>query len=162
MSLHWVVLPSSGSEQQAQEASVKTLFWKPECRENSTCKLLLLVASQHSLYRLCHAAIHHMHDGDFVCSKHLHTSQTCHNSPQLQQQTLLDGRQEQICPNQRVNKVLCLRCLRPRCLRQGRTTEFCEAGAMINWSSRSSDVRMRDMDTLKIETVWLNLYYGGT
>jgi hypothetical protein len=33
---------------------------------------------------------------------------------------------------------------------------------MINWSSRSSDVRMRDMDTLKIETVWLNLYYGGT
>jgi hypothetical protein len=33
---------------------------------------------------------------------------------------------------------------------------------MINWSSRSSDVRMRDMDTLQIETVWLNLYYGGT
>jgi hypothetical protein len=25
---------------------------------------------------------------------------------------------------------------------------------------RSSDVRMRDVDTLKIETVWLNLYYG--
>ena len=25
-----------------------------------------------------------------------------------------------------------------------------------------SDVRMRDVDTLKIETVWLNLYYGGT
>ena len=24
-----------------------------------------------------------------------------------------------------------------------------------------SDVRMRDVDTLKIETVWLNLYYGG-
>jgi hypothetical protein len=33
---------------------------------------------------------------------------------------------------------------------------------MINWSSRSSDVRMRDVDTLQIETVWLNLYYGGT
>ena len=25
-----------------------------------------------------------------------------------------------------------------------------------------TDVRMRDVDTLKIETVWLNLYYGGT
>jgi hypothetical protein len=25
-----------------------------------------------------------------------------------------------------------------------------------------SNVRMRDVDTLKIETVWLNLYYGGT
>ncbi|TWU57143.1 polysaccharide lyase [Rubripirellula reticaptiva] len=25
-----------------------------------------------------------------------------------------------------------------------------------------SDVRMRDVDNLKIETVWLNLYYGGT
>lgn len=24
-----------------------------------------------------------------------------------------------------------------------------------------SDIRMRDVDTLKIETVWLNLYYGG-
>jgi len=25
-----------------------------------------------------------------------------------------------------------------------------------------TDVRMRDVDTLKIETVWLNVYYGGT
>lgn len=25
-----------------------------------------------------------------------------------------------------------------------------------------TDVRMRDVDTLKIETIWLNLYYGGT
>ncbi|WP_146600801.1 polysaccharide lyase [Novipirellula aureliae] len=25
-----------------------------------------------------------------------------------------------------------------------------------------NDVRMRDADTLKIETAWLNLYYGGT
>jgi len=25
-----------------------------------------------------------------------------------------------------------------------------------------TDVRMRDVDALKIETVWLNVYYGGT
>ena len=25
-----------------------------------------------------------------------------------------------------------------------------------------TDVRMRDVQTLKIETVWINLYYGGT
>ena len=25
-----------------------------------------------------------------------------------------------------------------------------------------TDVRMRDVDTLKIETVWINLYHGGT
>ena len=25
-----------------------------------------------------------------------------------------------------------------------------------------TDVRLRDVATLKIETVWLNLYYGGT
>ena len=24
-----------------------------------------------------------------------------------------------------------------------------------------TDVRMRDMDTLKIETIWLNVYHGG-
>ena len=27
---------------------------------------------------------------------------------------------------------------------------------------KKTDVRMRDVDSLKIETVWLNLYYGGT
>jgi hypothetical protein len=40
-------------------------------------------------------------------------------------------------------------------------------GILRSWGDdqlvwRSSDVRMRDVDTLKIETVWLNLYYGGT
>ena len=32
---------------------MRTLIWKPACHENSTCKLLLFVASQH---RLCDPA----------------------------------------------------------------------------------------------------------
>ncbi len=40
-------------------------------------------------------------------------------------------------------------------------------GLMRGWVDgqlvfEKSDVRMRDVETLKIETVWLNLYYGGT
>ena len=41
---------------QAQEASVRTLLWKPACHENSMCKLLILVALQHRLSTLCDAA----------------------------------------------------------------------------------------------------------
>ena len=49
-----VALLWSGSVPQAQEASVRTLFWKPAYHAKSTCELLLLVALQHSLLRLCH------------------------------------------------------------------------------------------------------------
>ena len=52
--LFWVALPHRGSVPQAQEARGKAVFQEAVCHDSSMCTHPFLVASQHSLFRLCH------------------------------------------------------------------------------------------------------------
>ena len=49
----WVAIPRGASLPQARAAAVRTLIPKSACHENSTFQPVLLVPSQHSLFRLC-------------------------------------------------------------------------------------------------------------